>query len=166
MVEGLFEMIRSADEGKVQELLAMIRGNASMGSIADKIEASMKSPAGSQKRKRSVSSSGMSKDGMSTGERSGDDDQTERRDVPPPTDSVDPTTPTSRSTSRPTLRPVTSPNDLAGVSGLTLATHDDSHHIIDLAQVRAFVSGLVWGVLFSHRFHWRISEALLICLVP
>jgi hypothetical protein len=150
MVEGLFEMLRSGEEAKVQELLAMIRENASMGSIAAKIEAGMKAPEGSQKRKRSVSSSALSKEGMSAEDQTGSEDQTERHNKRPPTGSIGPKRATSRSAPRPAPRRVTSPNDSLGVTGLTLASDDHSYPIIDLAQVGAFVGGLARVALFSH----------------
>ena len=153
MVEGLFEMIRSSEEGKVQELLAMIHAKASIGSIAAIIEASTKGPEGSQKRKRSVSSSASSKEGTGVANRIKTDDDTEQSDTRPQDRLIEPETAASRSVSRPAPNQVTSSDGSIGVTGLTLGSDDQFHPIIDLAHVRAPFSGLAYPALFSHSYH-------------
>jgi hypothetical protein len=153
MVEGLFEMIRSGEEGKVQELLAMIHANAPIGSIAAIIEASMKSPEGSQKRKRGVSSSASSKEGIGPADRSKSDDDTERSDARPQDGLIEHETTESRSVSRPASHQATSSDGSIGVTGLALGSDDQSHPILDLAQVRASVSSLACPSLFLYSYH-------------
>jgi hypothetical protein len=149
MMESLFEMIRSGDESKVQELLAMIRANVPMGSIAAKVEASMNGPEGLQKRKRSVSPSTSSKGGTSAGDQSGSDYRMEQRGVRPWAGSVEPETAGSRSVSRQAPHRVISSSVSPSLIGPTLALDDKSYPIIDLAQVRALLKSLAWVILFS-----------------
>jgi hypothetical protein len=149
-MEGLFEMIRSGEEGKVQELLDMIRADAYIGSIAAKIEANMKSPEGSQKRKRSVSSA-SSKEESGAAHRSGSDDHDARRQA----GRIEPETVASDSASQPTPYRVTSSGGSIGLTGLTLGLDDQPHPIPDLAQVRASISILAFAALFSYSYRSR-----------
>lgn len=116
----------------------MIRANASMGSIAAKIEASRLGPEGSQKRKRSISPFASSQEGTSAADRSGTGDYTERRHPRPWTGSAEPQMAASRSSSLPDPPGLTSSSESLGFASLALASDDQSLPIIDVAQVRRF----------------------------
>ena len=62
-MQGLFEVIRSGEEGNVQDLLTLIRAEAPMAEIAAKVEDDLESSRAGQKRKWSVSDSGSSAKG-------------------------------------------------------------------------------------------------------
>lgn len=142
LVEGLFEMIRSSDESNVQELLAMIRANASIGSIAATVEASTKGRPGSQKRKRSVSPLASSKEGASVAERNRTDEHVEGYHVYPYTGSVESDVAASRSASLPGPPTVTSSRESLDVTGFAPASDSQSSPIIDVAQVSALAPSL------------------------
>jgi hypothetical protein len=133
MVDGLFEMIRSGEESKVQELLAMIRANAPMSSIAAKVKASLKTSEGSQKRKRMV------KDDISAAGQSGSDVHMDQTDLSPRGEWIGSESAASTATSRPALHRVTSSNDSIGSTGHTSGMDDQSNQIFNHAQVRALI---------------------------
>ena len=136
MVEGLFEMIRSSEESKVQELLAMIRANASMSSIAAMVEANLKTSDGSQKRKKSVSSSALSQEDTGAAEHSGSDVDMGQTDPSPQPGLIGSEPDPSWSASRPAPHWVTSPSDSIEFTGPALESLGQSPPILDLAQVR------------------------------
>jgi len=137
MVEGLFKMIRSGQEDKVQELLAMIRANASMASMATAIEAGIKSLEASQKRKRSTSSSPSPKDRADTGDWRGGH-PCQRNTVPEAGESGSGTgTSNSASQSAPHWIPS---SDSIGITNLTSGSSDQPQPVLGLDhQVRTFV---------------------------
>lgn len=144
MVQGLFEILRSSEEGKVQELLAMIRANASMTSIAAAVEASTMTSEGSLKRKRSVSSSASSREGTDGVKRTGSDDHTKPSHTLSQGVLTESETAASRSTSAPEPYQLTSSEQPIGDDALTFGSDDQPHPIFELAQVRAFVKGLAY----------------------
>jgi hypothetical protein len=138
MVEGLFEMIRSGQEGEVQNLLAMIRANASMASIAAAIEAGIKSLEVSQKRERSVSSSTSPKDRTDAGDWRGSDGHPFQRDTIPEVGVSRSETTTSNSASEPAPHWIPSTE----ITDLTLGSSDQPWPVLGLDQVRIFVRAL------------------------
>jgi hypothetical protein len=151
MVEGLFEMIRSGEESKVQELLAMIRANEPMPSIAAKIEASLKTSEGSQKRKRTISPSAMVKDDMSAAGQSGSDVHMGQTDLSPRGGWIRSESAASTTASQPAWHRVTSSNDSIGSTGHTSGMDDQSKQIFDHAQVRALIPPPAYLTLFSYK---------------
>jgi hypothetical protein len=141
MVEGLFEMIRSGQEDKVQNLLAMICANAPMASIAATIEAGVKSLEASQKRTRSVSSSTSPKDPTDAGDWRGSDGHPCQRDAIPDAGASRSETTTSNSASQPAPHWISS-NDSVGITDLTLGSGDQPRPVLDFDQVRIFVRAL------------------------
>jgi hypothetical protein len=137
MVEGLFEMIRSGQEDKVQNLLAMIRANAPMASIAATIEAGIKSPEASPKRKRSVSSSASPKDRTDVGDWRGSDGHPRQRNTIPEAGASRSETTTSDSVSQPAPHWIPSNNSI-GITHLTLGSSDQPRPVLGHDQVRIF----------------------------
>jgi hypothetical protein len=137
MVEGLFEVIRSGQEDKVQNLLAMIRANAPMASISATIEASIKSPEASPKRKRSVSSSTSPKDRTDAGDWRGSDGHPCQRNAIPEAGASRSETTTSDSVSQPAPHWIPS-NDSIGITDLTLGSSDQPRPVLGHDQVRIF----------------------------
>jgi len=151
MVEGLFEMIRSGEESKIQELLAMIRANAPMSAIAAKVEASLKTSEGSQKRKRTISPSAIVKDNISAAGQSGGDVHMDQTDLSPRggwigSESAASTTASWRASHR-----VTTSNDSIGSTGHTSWMDDQSNQIFDHAQVRALIPLPAHLTIFSYK---------------
>jgi hypothetical protein len=139
MVDGLFEMIRSGEESKVQELLAMIRANAPMLSIAATVKASLKTSEGSQKRKRTVSPSAMVKDDISAAGQSGSDVHMDQTDLSPRGGWIGSESAASATASRPASHRIASSNDSTGSTSHTSGMDDQSNQIFDHAQVRALI---------------------------
>jgi hypothetical protein len=150
MVQGLFEIIRSNEEGKAQELLAMIRANASMTSIAAAVEASAMTSERSLKRKRSVSSSASSREGTDGVKRTGSDDHTKPSHTLSPGALTESETAASRPTSAPAPYQLTSSKESIGDGALTFGSDHQSHPIFELAQVRASVKGLAYQSPFLY----------------
>lgn len=151
MVEGLFEMIRSSEESKVQELLAMIRANAPMSSIAAKVEASLKISEGSQKRKRTISPSAIVKDDVSAAGQSGSDAHMDQTDLSPRGGWIGSESTASTTASRPASHRVTASNDSIGSTGHTSWMGDQSNQIFDHAGVRALIPLPAYLTLFSYK---------------
>lgn len=139
MVDGLFEMIRSGEESKVQELLAMIRADAPMSSIAAKAKASLKTSEGSQKRKRTISPSTMVKDDISAEGQSRSDILMDQTDLSPRGEWIGSESAASTTTSRPALHRVTSSNDSIGSTDHTSGMDDQFNQIFNHDQVRALI---------------------------
>jgi hypothetical protein len=138
MVEGLFEIIRSGQEGRVQNLLAMIRANASMASIATAIEEGIKSPMASLKRKRSVSSSTSPKDhAADAGDWRGSDGHPGQRDTIPEARVSGSETTTSNSASQPAPHWIPS-YDSTRITDLTLGSNEQPRLVVGLDLVRIF----------------------------
>ena len=127
-------MIRSGQEDKVQNLLAMIRANASMASISATIEAGVKGLEASQKRKRSVSSSTSPKDRTDAGDSTGD--------TIPEVGASRSEAATSNSASQSAPHWIPSPNDSIGITDLTLVSSDQPQPELGPEQVRIFVRAL------------------------
>jgi hypothetical protein len=151
MVEGLFEVIRSGEESKIQELLAMIRANAPVSSIAAKVEASLKISRGSQKRKRTISPSATVKDDISAAGQSGSDVHMDQTDLSPPGGWIGSESAASTTTSRPASHRVTTSNDSIGSTGHTSWMDDQSNQMFDHAQVRALILLPAYLTLFSYK---------------
>jgi hypothetical protein len=137
MVEGLFEMIRSGQEDNVQNLLAMIRANASMASIAAAIEEDIKSPKASLKRKRSVSSSTSPKDRPDAGDWRGSDGHAGQCDTIPEARASGSESTTSHSASQPAPHWIPS-NDSPRITDLTLGSNEQPRLVVGLDLVRIF----------------------------
>jgi hypothetical protein len=138
MVEGLFELIRSGQEDKVQNLLAMIRANAPMASVAATIEAGIESLEASQKRKRSVSSSASPKDRTDAGDWRGGDGHPFQRNTIPEAGASGSETTASNSISQPTPHWIPPSNDSMEITDLTLGPSDQPRPVLGLGQVRIF----------------------------
>jgi len=138
MVEGLFEMIRSGQEDKVQNLLAMIRANASMASIAAAIEEGIKSPEASQKRKRSISSSTSPKDRADARDWKGSDGHPGQRDTIPEARASGSETTTPNSASQPAPHWIPPSSDSIRITDLTLGSNEQPRLAVDLDLVRIF----------------------------
>ena len=135
------KLIRSGQEDKVQNLLAMIRANASMASMATTIEAGIKSLEASQKRKRSVSSSPSPKDRADAGDWRGGH-PCQRNTIPEAGASGSETT-TSNSASQSAPHWIPS-NDSIGIIDLTSGSSDQPRPVLGLDhQVRIFVRVLI-----------------------
>jgi hypothetical protein len=164
MVEGLFEMIRSGQEDKVQNLLAMIRANASMASIATAIEEGIKSPEPSQKRKRSVSSSTSPKDRANAGDWRGSDGHPGQRDTIPEAGASGSETTTSNSASQPAPHWIPSSNDSIRIPDLTLGSNEQPRLVVGLDLVRIFFGGPyqpgTFLISLSLAIFWSTAEIL------
>ena len=138
MLDGLFEMIRSGDDGKVQELLAMIRDNASLSTVAATVEANLKTSDGSQKRKRSASPSPVSEElDKALAEQSGSDVHMGET-VPSPQASLLPSAAApSKLLSIPATRRGPSADSI-GFRRPSLGSESQSRPITDITEVRNF----------------------------
>jgi hypothetical protein len=152
MVEGLFEMIRSGQEDKVQNLLAMIRATASMASIAAAIEEGIKSPKASLKRKRSVSSSTSPKDHADAGDWRGSDGHPGQRDTIPEARVSGSETTTSNSASQPAPHWIPS-YDSTRMTDLTLGSNEQPQLVVGLDLVRIFFGVLTNLAHSQYLFH-------------
>lgn len=130
-------MIRSDQEDKVQNLLAMIRANAPMASIAATIEAGIKSLEASQKQKRSVSSSTSPKDRTDAGDRRGSDSHPSQHNTIPEAGASRSETTTSDSVSQPAPHWIPS-SDSIEITDLTLGSSNQPRSVLGLDQVRIF----------------------------
>lgn len=151
MVEGLFEMIRSGEESKIQELLAMIRANAPMSSIAAKVDASLKTSEGSQKRKRTISPSAIVKDNISAAGQSGSDVHMDQTDLSPRGGWIGSESAASTIASQPASHRVTTSDDSIGSTGHTSWMDGQSNQIFDHAQVRALIPLPAYLTIFSYK---------------
>jgi hypothetical protein len=141
-------MIRSDEESKVQELLAMIRANAPMSSIAAKVEASLKTSGGSQKRKRTISPSAIVQDDISAAGQSGSDVHMDQTDLTPRSGWIESESATSTTVSGPASHRVTSSRDSIGSTGHTSGMDDQ---IFDYAKVGALIPLPAYLTLFSYK---------------
>jgi hypothetical protein len=151
MVEGLFEMIRSGEESKVQELLAMIHANAPMSSVAAKVEASLRTSEGSQKRKRMISPSAIVKDDISAAGQSVSDVHMDQTDLSPRGGWIGSESAASTTVSQPTSHRATSSHDTIGSTGHTSGMDDQPNQIFDHAKVRALLPLPAYLTLFSYK---------------
>jgi hypothetical protein len=144
-------MIRSSEESKVQELLAMIRANAPISSIAARVEASLKTSEGSQKRKRTISPSAIVNDDISTAGQSGGDVHMDQTDLSLRGGWIGSESAASTTVSRPALHRVTSSNDSVGSTGHTSGMEDQYNQIVDHTQVRALIPLPAYLTLFLYK---------------
>ncbi len=155
MVEGLFEMIRSGQEDKVQNLLAMIRANASMASIAATVEAGVKSLEASQKRKRSASPSTTNTsptDRTDAGDWRRSGGHPCQRNIISEAGASRSETTTSNSVSQSVPHGIPS-NDSMGITDLALGSSEQPRPVLGLDQVRIFDEALTNLAHFLYLCH-------------